>query len=296
LEGKMFGRAFKIGTVLGFRLEISFTFLIILALFMITSGVVGGLVLATLVFSSVVVHELGHAVVARRLGVPITGIELHILGGAAKMARMPRTAAHEIWIAIAGPAVSLVLGAVGVALWFVTGLKFVGTLGAINLMLGGFNMLPALPMDGGRVLRAALSRRLGRYKATHIAATVAQVMAGLFVVVAIAFSMWMLIALAVLLWFMAAQERAMAGMWRYEDEEPTAQVVDQYGRVINGPWAGTQAGPQTDHSGYQAGHVGPVYSIPTQPTPGASAANGPTRRVIRLPNGMVMVVEEHIRW
>ncbi|MFH2009722.1 MAG: M50 family metallopeptidase [bacterium] len=277
----MFGRAFKIGTLLGFRLEISFSFLIILALFMFMNGIVTGLVLAAVVFTSVVLHELGHAVVARRLGIAIRGIELHILGGAAKMARMPKTARDEILIAIAGPGVSFALGAAGLAAYFATRWTGFGTIALINLGLGVFNLLPALPMDGGRVLRAALSQRMGRYRATHVAATVAQVFAVLFVVAAIALKAWMMILLAILLWFLASQERAMAGMWRYEDEMPPTEVLDEYGRVI---------------AGRQVNGPGAVYNTPAEPAAGAAGAQGPVRRIYRLPNGTVMVVEETIRW
>lgn len=283
----MFGKAFKIGTILGFRIEISFTFLIILALMGFQFGALGGLIAAVVVFGSVVAHELGHAVVARRLGIEIRGIELHILGGAAKMARMPKTARDEILIAVAGPAVSFLLGAAGVGLGYGLGYRPLMIFGYWNLILGGFNLLPALPMDGGRVLRAALSSRIGRYRATHAAASVAQVFAVLFVVVAIAAKMYMLILLALLLWFMAGQERRMAHMWRYEDENPQTEVVDEHGRVIS------------QHEG-----PGAVYTIPNQPgaaPPGAHAGargddgRAPVKRVIRLPNGMVMVVEEY-RW
>jgi len=283
----MFGKAFKIGTILGFKIEVSFTFLIILGALSLFSGVTRGLLYGFIIMTSVIPHELGHAVVARRLGIEILGIELHILGGAAKMARMPRTARHEILIALAGPAVSFVLGAAGLGLGFGLGWKPLLYFGIWNLILGTFNLLPALPMDGGRVLRAALSARLGRYRATHVAATVAQVFAILFVVVAIFAKMPMLALLALLLWFMAGQERRMAHLWRYEDEAPPTEVVDQYGQIIS------------QHEGQ-----GAVYTIPNEPgvaPPGvrthAQGGDGrvPVKRVIRLPNGMVMVVEEY-RW
>jgi Zn-dependent protease len=279
----MFGKAFKIGTILGFRIEISLTFVLILAFFAFQLGVVGGLIAAVVISCSVVAHELGHAVVARRFGIEIRGIELHILGGVAKMSRMPKTATDEILIAVAGPAVSFVLGAVGVGLGYGLGVKALLYFGYLNLILGGFNLLPALPMDGGRVLRAALSARIGRYRATLAAATVSRVFAVLFVVVAIAAWMPMLFLIALLLWFMASQERRMANMWRYEDEPLEAEVVDRHGDLIS-----------------QQQVPGAVYTIPNQPgvaRPGAQAGNrrAPVRRVIRLPNGTVMVVEEY-RW
>jgi Zn-dependent protease len=291
----MFGKPFKIGTILGFRIEVSFTFIFILALFGFQLGVVKGLIAAVVISFSIVAHELGHAVVARRFGIEIRGIELHLLGGVAKMARMPKTARDEILIAVAGPAVSFALAGAGMGLSY--GLSFQPLLyfGYLNLVLGVFNLLPALPMDGGRVLRAALSARMGRYRATLIASTVSRVFAVLFVIVAISAWMPMLFLISLLLWFMAGQERRTAHMWRYEDEMQAAEVVDQHGRVIS-----QQQGP------------GPVYTIPTpqgdappggpanaqpgQPgQPAQADGRGPVKRVIRLPNGMVMVVEEY-RW
>ncbi len=291
----MFGKPFKIGTILGFRIEVSLTFVLILAYFAFQMGLISGLIAAVVISFSVVAHELGHAVVARRFGIEILGIELHLLGGVAKMSRMPKTARDEILIAVAGPAVSFFLAAAGLGLGYGLDFKPLTYLGFLNLILGVFNLLPALPMDGGRVLRAALSARMGRYRATLIASTVSRVFAVLFVVVAISAWMPMLFLIALLLWFMAGQERRSAHMWRYEDEMQTAEVMDQYGRVIS-----SQQGP------------GAVYTIPTPQStapPGAHAnvqngqdsqhgqanGRGPVKKVIRLPNGMVMVVEEY-RW
>ncbi len=287
----MFGRAFKIGTILGFKIEISFTFLLILAIVAFQAGVVKGLLYGLLIMASVIPHELGHAVVARRLGIRILGIELHILGGAAKMDRMPKTARDEILIALAGPAVSLIMGIAFLGLGFGVHVKLLMYFGAWNLILAGFNLIPALPMDGGRVLRAFLAGRIGRYKATHAAASVAQVFAVIFVIVAITAKMWMLILLALLLWFMASQERRMANQWRYEDEAPVAQVVDQYGNVIS-----EHEGPGTVYTIPNPQNPAPQDGDPNTPaTAQQGDGRGPVRRVIRLPNGMVMVVEEH-RW
>lgn len=303
----MFGRAFKIGTLLGFRIEISVSFLIILGVFVLmgassggAAGALGGLIAMTILFSSVLLHELGHSVVARRLGIQILGIELHFMGGAAKMAQPPRSAREEIIIAVAGPAVSFGLAGIAFALSLATGGGFFGLLALINLLLGTFNLLPALPMDGGRVLRAVLSERLGRYRATLVAASVAQWLAiGLLTLGVIqTISPFLTIAglklsgpalaiVGVLVWLLAAQERAMAGRWRYVDEAPEAQVLDPSGRVISGydPY-GPPASHHPDMRGEPEGR-------PPARRPGSP---GLVRRVYRLPNGMVMVVEEYVRW
>ena len=269
----MFGKAFKVGKILGFKIEISFTFLILLAFYMLAAGFVGGLVFTAMLFSSVLIHELGHSVVARSLGVRILGIELHFFGGAAKMASPPRTARDEIFIAIAGPAMSFVLGVASVLVYLATTWSPLRLLAGMNLVLGVFNLLPALPMDGGRVLRAALSKRMGRYRATLVAARVAQGIAVAGGVAAVVFGAYLAAGVAVLLWIMAANERAMAAMWQYQDEAQEPQVLDRDGRVISGP-------PGEAYPGVPLAAVGP---------------DGPVRRVYRLPNGAVVVVEE-TRW
>jgi Zn-dependent protease len=308
----MFGRSYKVGTLLGFRIEISVTFLILLGFILLSNGLsagaagmLGGLLMVLVLFGSVLAHELGHAVVARRLGLPILGIELHFVGGAAKMARPPRSARQEVVVAVAGPAVSFALGLVSLGLATATGSHLLWLLALINGMLGVFNLLPALPMDGGRVLRALLSERLGRLRATHVAASVAQGLAITMVVLGIvqAASPFLVIAgaqlsglalvlVGTLVWLMAAQERRLADRWRYDDEEPAPQVLDAYGRVIHGDpdahgatHVPRSAEPQTVF------RASPRGSGPPDP-----AGAGPRRRVYRLPNGAVMVVEEHVRW
>lgn len=303
----MFGRAFKVGTLLGFRIEISFTFLLLLGVILLTSGlssgaagVLGGLLMVGVLFGSVLLHELGHAVVARHFGIPILGIELHFVGGAAKMAQPPRTAREEIIVALAGPGVSFGVAAGAYALSLASGASIFGLLGLINLMLGAFNLLPALPMDGGRVLRALLSERLGRLRATQVAASVAQGIAIVMVVLGIVqyvrpllmvggipLSGFALIIVGFLVWIMAAQERAMAGRWRYLDEAPEAQVLDAQGRVIYGA-DGAETAPL-----YPPHPDAPGWS---QIEKGGDVSRNRIRRVIRLPNGMVMVVEEYVRW
>lgn len=204
----------KLGKILGFPIELRASFLILLG-FVTLSGLLRGhpllslsLLLAT--FIGVLLHELGHAVVARRLGVPIVGIDLHVFGGAAKMAGMPKSARDEILIAAAGPAVSLVLAGVGWLLFALTG--FVGFFYLLwtNLLLGLFNLLPALPMDGGRIFRAALSTRLGHLRATALAVKVAKGVAVGLGVLGLVFANFWLVALAVMLWVMAGQELAQA--------------------------------------------------------------------------------------
>jgi stage IV sporulation protein FB len=205
-------KSWRLGRLLGFPIEINLTFLILLGLVFVAFGGLSGVLLVCLLFGFVVVHELGHAVVARRLGVHVTGIELGFLGGAAKMANLPRTPRHELLIAAAGPAVSLMLAGVFLGLGRAFGSEPVAGIGWINLVIAGFNLIPALPMDGGRILRALLVPRFGFVRATDIAVTVARVAAVGFAVLGLATGMYQLLILAPFLWLMGTRERMLARM------------------------------------------------------------------------------------
>src|SRR5262249_53034754 len=142
-------------------------------------------------FGCVLLHELGHALTARRFGIGTADITLYPFGGVARLERMPRAPGAELLIALAGPAVNVALaGALlafqwvsgGWGLWesWATADFFVSSLITINLGLALFNLIPAFPMDGGRVLRALLSGWLGRLRATEVAATLGQALALIF--------------------------------------------------------------------------------------------------------------------
>jgi Zn-dependent protease len=183
--------SWKLGRVAGIDLYLHSTFLL-LPLW-IVMGMGGGLEMLAIVgltFGCVVLHELGHALMARRYGIATADITLYPIGGVARLERMPRSAGPELAIALAGPAVNLAIAGALWALIEVLGpLFFNNVLGLllvqmmwINVGLLIFNMLPVFPMDGGRVLRALLSEWLGRTKATVIAANIGRaiaVMAGI---------------------------------------------------------------------------------------------------------------------
>jgi Zn-dependent protease/predicted transcriptional regulator len=154
-------------------------------------------------FVSVVLHELGHSLVARRYGVKVRRITLWFLGGVAEFEEMPRQRGAEAVVGIAGPIVSFVLAGIFTGLAAVVIPRTLPTvwvvvyyLAAINFMLGLFNLLPALPMDGGRILRSLLALKMPHAKATLIAGNVAKVMAVGMALVGLLTYHWMLILLA----------------------------------------------------------------------------------------------------
>jgi Zn-dependent protease/CBS domain-containing protein len=141
-----------------------------------------GVVSALALFGSIVVHEFSHSLVARRYGLPMKGITLFIFGGVAEMGDEPRDAKTEFLMAIAGPIASIVIGVIfyliyqgGAAVWPVPIVGVLAYLAWINWLLAAFNLIPAFPLDGGRVLRSALwhwNRNLSR--ATRVASTIGQ--------------------------------------------------------------------------------------------------------------------------
>lgn len=192
--------SWKLGRFFGILVQVHWTFVILIAWIVFEYATLGadtleviqgvGLVLA--VFGCVVLHEFGHALTARRFGINTKDITLLPIGGVARLERMPEDPRQEFLVAIAGPAVNVVIAAIlagglsaAGALRPVSDVAMVGgnlfaQLMWVNVVLVFFNLLPAFPMDGGRVLRALLAMRMGYLKATQIAAGVGQVMAILF--------------------------------------------------------------------------------------------------------------------
>ncbi|MGE3460244.1 MAG: site-2 protease family protein, partial [Kofleriaceae bacterium] len=139
-------KSWRLGSLFRIPIEINLSFLILLGLVFVAFGGLTGVLIVGIAFASVLLHELGHALVGRHLGVHTASIELGFLGGAAKMVNLPRTPNHEIAIAVAGPAVSLMLGGVGLGLGVAVGSPLLFSIGWSNLVLAAFYMIPALPM------------------------------------------------------------------------------------------------------------------------------------------------------
>ncbi len=259
--------SWKLGQVAGIGIFVHWTFLLLIAwvIFLARGGGVAGIATIILfvlvVFACIVAHELGHALTARRFGIRTRDITLLPIGGLARLERMPENPTQELWVALAGPAVNVViaLGLYLVALWmgvaasislgllsgvFRVGGDLVGALMLVNVFLAGFNLVPAFPMDGGRVLRALLARKLEYVQATQIAASIGQVLAIAFGIVGLfkGYPFWLFIALFVYLG--AEQEAHMAQvrsvlrgvpireamMTRFRalsQDDPLASVVDE---------------------------------------------------------------------
>ncbi len=191
--------SFPIGRLFGSELRVHATFFLLLLWIGAVAWTAGGwaaavenLLFIAALFACVVAHEYGHALMARRYGIATPDITLLPIGGMARLERMPDDPKQEIAVALAGPAVNIVIWAVLVLVFGAEtnmerlaaiedpGQGFLGRLAVVNLFLVVFNMIPAFPMDGGRVFRALLSMRMGRVAATRVAARAGQVMAFLF--------------------------------------------------------------------------------------------------------------------
>lgn len=215
----------NIGKIAGIDVKIHLTFLFLLIWVAFSTLFAGGTLNAVLIeltfmlvlFLSVVMHELGHALVARRYGISTRDITLLPIGGVARLEKMPENPKQELLVAFAGPLVNLVIGGLLFVVLLVTG-AFVLPLDltsltsniwvrilSANLTLAVFNLLPAFPMDGGRILRSLLAIWMDRVKATRIAARIGR---GLAIVLGIAgiFLNPVLTLTALFVWFGAGVE------------------------------------------------------------------------------------------
>jgi Zn-dependent protease/CBS domain-containing protein len=220
-----------IARVAGSEIRIHVTFLLLLAWIGVAQYTQGGAAAALdavlfiiAVFACVVLHELGHALAARRYGITTPDITLLPIGGLARLSRIPERPSEEIVIAIAGPAVNVVIAAV---LILVLGtridltnlaeienpaLGFAVRLAAVNIFLVLFNLIPAFPMDGGRVLRALLAYRLGRRRATEVAAIIGQALAFVFAFLGLIGGNAILVFIAIFVFLAARAEAGDAGL------------------------------------------------------------------------------------
>ncbi|QOV89057.1 site-2 protease family protein [Humisphaera borealis] len=237
--------AFRIARFFGIDLRVHWSFFFIVLLVGMQGashgamGILFTVTLVALLFLCVTLHEFGHALVAQRFGIPVREIVLLPIGGVAVMGRMPEKPRQELLIAIAGPLVNVAILAVLVPVWFVLGgfetsaavgqilestrgiridasslraaaFAMLGFVIGANVMLIAFNMIPAFPLDGGRVFRSILAMRMPHAKATRIAATVGQAAAIVLALVGLSTGQWMLAVIAFFIFMGAGAESAAA--------------------------------------------------------------------------------------
>lgn len=223
--------SWKLGRFAGIDVYIHATFLLLIGFVGFSywqqektySAVLSGIGFILALFLCVVLHEYGHALTARRYGITTRDITLYPIGGVARLERMPDDPRQELRVALAGPAVNVLIAAVLLAWLFFTGAlpsvaslsvtsgTFLERLMLVNATLALFNLIPAFPMDGGRVLRALLATRLEYTQATHIAAVIGQGVAVVFGFIGL-FSNPFLVFIALFVWIGAEQEASMVRM------------------------------------------------------------------------------------
>lgn len=258
----------NLGRVAGIKILVHWTFLILIGWIVFSEMQRGSDLAATLlsvafvltIFLCVVLHELGHALTAKRYGVSTKMITLLPIGGVASLERIPENPKQELLIAIAGPAVNVVIA---LALWLIlpplrelpdeaffsriTPANFLYLLFFVNMMLVLFNAIPAFPMDGGRVLRALLAFKLGRVRATQIAANLGQLLAIFFMFIGFFYNPF-LILIGIFVFFGAWSENVVVQhldflrghqvregmMTNFVTLTPSETVRDALGKLLKG--------------------------------------------------------------
>ena len=259
----------KLGTFAGIDVFVHATFLLLIAWigysywlqYGTLAKVAEGILFILALFLCVVLHEYGHALTARRYGIKTRDITLYPIGGVARLERLPDKPIEELWVALMGPAVNVVIAAIlflyllltnslspTSELGFSSG-SFLERLMWVNITLVLFNLIPAFPMDGGRVLRALLAMRMDYVRATQIAANVGQGLAFLFGLIGL-FSNPFLLFIALFVWIGASQEASMVQMRNSISGIPvtlamqtnfeTLSPTDRLDRVVSLILAGSQ--------------------------------------------------------
>jgi Zn-dependent protease/CBS domain-containing protein len=244
------GGSFKIGRFSGIDVRVHWTFFLLLAFFGFigyqTSGSLVGALTATVtivaLFFCVLLHEFGHSLVAQRLGLGIHSITLLPIGGVSNLESLPEKPADEVKITLAGPLVNVVLAPIFVGVGLLFGAvprmptdlfmsigsvgQFFVYLGYLNVVLVVFNLIPAFPLDGGRVLRGLLATRLGVVRATDVSAAIGQFFAAAFFLIGLLGGNFLLALVAVFIFFGATGE---AQMVRQQEKTRGLTVSDVMG-------------------------------------------------------------------
>ena len=243
--------SWRLGTLFGIPVRVHATFWLLLGWIAVShvlqghgaGAISGGLLLILSLFACVVLHELSHALVARRFGIGTRDITLLPIGGVAHLEKMPEKPSQELLVALAGPVMSLVIagglfgvlallnGPTGLEGLQIVGGPFLTKLMWINLMLAGFNLLPAFPMDGGRVLRASLAMYMDRSRATQVAARIGQGIAVLLGIWGFFFNPFLTI-IAAFVWMGAKSEASLVQMRSDLSGMPVSQAMITQFRVL----------------------------------------------------------------
>ena len=242
--------SWRLGRVGGIDVRVHATFLLLLVWVAISAyqrtgsgiGATRGVAFVLALFASVVLHEFGHALVARRYGIGTRDITLLPIGGVARLERMPDRPREELWIALAGPTVTLALAVILYVAAQLAGLPMssgaamtgsvVTQLMWANVSLLVFNLLPAFPMDGGRVLRAALAMRMSYARATAVAARVGRAFALVFGIIGL-FGNPLLVFIALFVWLAAAAEAQAVQMRSMLGDVPVERVMIRDVQTLN---------------------------------------------------------------
>lgn len=236
--------SWKIGRFAGIDLYVHATFLLLILFILFINWRQGksletaleGVVFIVVIFGCIVLHEFGHALAARHYGIPTRDITLLPIGGLSRMERIPDIPIQELWVALAGPAVNAVIAGGLFAFSFLVGVRpnlenfrwtggnFFNNLMVVNFWLLAFNLIPAFPMDGGRVLRALLATRMDYPRATLVAARVGQFIAFVFGLVGL-FTDPFLVFIALFVWLGAEQESSMVQMHHSLGGIPVQQAM-----------------------------------------------------------------------
>jgi Zn-dependent protease len=243
--------SWKLARIAGIDVYVHATFVVVVAWIALLywnqsqslDAVVEGVGFILVLFACVVLHEYGHALTARRYGIRTRDITLLPIGGVARLERMPEEPLQELWVALAGPAVNVAIGLLlfgwlqGSGQWQsvdelgVARGGFVQRVMVANVLLAGFNLLPAFPMDGGRALRALLATRMEYTRATQRAAVIGQGMAILFGFFGLQGNP-MLIFIAFFVWIGAGQEASMVQMKSALAGIPVRRAMLTYFRTL----------------------------------------------------------------
>ena len=248
------GKSLRLAVIAGIPVKIHWSFLL-LVLFVLyvgfqnrlgTSGTLWFAASLGVLFFCVLLHEYGHALTARRFGVKTRDIILSPIGGMARLEKLPKKPIHEFYVAIAGPLVNMVIAIVlGLIIavfsstnfgldasrleFIFNGNAFLKLIFWMNILLCGFNLIPAFPMDGGRILRSLLSIRLGKLRSTKIASIIGRIIAVIFLIIGVLWSHLFLALIGMFVFFTASHE---ARMVRMEEHLASFKVKDVYNNSL----------------------------------------------------------------